>query len=161
MSTPDPLRAVTDPRLRRFYDYLERKRAGRPFLRRRDIDPIEFPYVLGNLMLIDVLYQPLRFRYRLVGANLVGHIGYDMTGKFVEDHPEPARRAFAEESYRMTVATGRVSAGVFELLVEQRPIRFQAFRFPLSDDAVSINMILVAFARERAEVAREAAGRRR
>jgi hypothetical protein len=44
--------------------------------------------VLGNVVLIDVLYQPLRFCYRLVSVNLVQRDDFDMTGKMVDELPE-------------------------------------------------------------------------
>jgi len=35
----------------------------RRFPARADIDPLDFGYVLGHVMLLDVLRDPLRFRY--------------------------------------------------------------------------------------------------
>src|SRR5277367_2064987 len=72
---------IRDPKLRRFHDYWQGKCGGRRMPARRDIDPLEFPYMLGNLMLIDVLADPQRFRVRLHGANIVARMNYDMTGK--------------------------------------------------------------------------------
>src|SRR5579885_2176177 len=55
--------ALEDQRLVRLYRYWDAKRQGRPYPARRDIDPLDFPYVLGQMMLIDVAYDPLRFRF--------------------------------------------------------------------------------------------------
>ena len=78
-ATPAPSIAakIADPRLRRFYDYWTGKCGERRFPARRDIDPLDFPYVLGNLMLVDVLRDPQRFRVRLHGTNLVARMHYD------------------------------------------------------------------------------------
>src|SRR5471030_356303 len=90
----DPLAGLSEPRLHRLYAYLEAKRGTREFAARRDIDPLDFAYVLGNVVLLGVLDQPLRFRYRLVGSLLSAKTGYDMTGKFLHEHPHPEYRAY-------------------------------------------------------------------
>src|SRR5882672_8640859 len=95
----DPLAGLSEPGLHRLYAYLEAKRGDREFAARRDIDPLDFPYVLGNIVLLDVLFQPLRFRYRLVGSLIVARVSYDMTGKFLHEHPHPSYRDYMLECY--------------------------------------------------------------
>src|SRR5260221_12473198 len=87
LTSGDPLAGLSDAALDRLYAYLEAKRGTREFAARRDIDPLDFAYALGNVILLDVLYQPLRFRFRLVGSVISGRVGYDMTGKFLHRHP--------------------------------------------------------------------------
>src|SRR5258708_21325023 len=90
----DPLATLSDERLHRFFAYLEAKRGTREFAARRDIDPLEFGYILGNVVLLDVQHEPLRFRYRLVGSVLAAGAGYDFTRSYVHDHPPVEYRAY-------------------------------------------------------------------
>lgn len=145
----DLLTAVSEPRLRRFYVYLEEKRAGRDFAARRDIDPLDFPYILGHVVLLDVLRDPLRFRYRIVGTGLAGWRGYDLQGKFVDDHPDPEYREFVLAQYRETVERRSATGGAYDLLLDGKPRRYQAVRAPLSEDGTTINMIIAAFVLDR------------
>ncbi len=142
----DALAAVTDRRLRRFLAYVEDKRSGRTFAARGDLDPVDFPYMLGDIVILDVLYEPLRFRYRLVGSNLVGWRNYDLTGKFVHEHGDPEYRDFVLERYRETILERRITGGAYRLLFDGKLRAYQALRAPLSDDGKHINMIIAAFA---------------
>ena len=79
------------------YDYwLEKKRAlsaddlTEPGLlpARTDFDPlIEVPRLAPRMMLMDVLQDPLDFRYRLVGSALRRHMAQDWTGKRLSEIP--------------------------------------------------------------------------
>lgn len=142
--TDDPSVAVGDPRLVRLYEHLEKKRAGRAFAARRDVDPVDFPYILGNVLLIDVLYEPLRFRYRLVGSNLVFWRGLDLTGTFLDEHPDREYAAAIVASCRKVVEGRQKTGGIRNTFLDGKPRYYEALRVPLSDDGTSINMILMA-----------------
>src|ERR1700685_554118 len=109
VTAPAPVIAAAsrEPRLRRFLDYWHAKRGERRVPARRDIDPLDFSYVLGNLMLFDVLRDPQRFRVRLHGANLVTRMNYDMTGRFVDELPRPEYKAYVLECCRGLAASGK------------------------------------------------------
>ena len=69
---------IEDRRLARLYDYWLSRKGTRRFPSRRDIDPVDFHYVLGHVMLIDVLRDPLRFRVRLHGSDMARWANYDL-----------------------------------------------------------------------------------
>jgi hypothetical protein len=141
----DLLADVSEPRLQRLLAYLEEKRAGRAFAARRDIDPLDFSYILGDVVLLDVLREPLRFRYRVVGTALANWRGYDLQGKFVDDHPDPEYRDFVLARYRETVEQRRPTGGVYDLFLDGKPRRYQCVRVPLSEDGTTVDMIIAAF----------------
>src|SRR5882672_7792623 len=141
----NPLVALSDARLHRFFAYLEARRGERQFAARRDIDPLEFGYILGNVVLLDVQHEPLRFRYRLVGSVLAAGAGYDLTGSFVDDHPDAEYRTYVLARYRETVASRRPTGGVYDLFMGRKLMRYQCLRVPFSDDGETINMIVAAF----------------
>jgi PAS domain len=121
------------------------KRAGRDFAARRDIDPLDFSYILGDVVLLDVIHEPLRFRYRIVGIGLATWRGYDLQGKFVDDHPDPEYRKFVLARYRETVERRCATGGVYDLFLDGKPRRYQSIRVPLSGDGTTIDMIIAAF----------------
>ncbi|MBX6321162.1 MAG: PAS domain-containing protein [Rhodospirillaceae bacterium] len=55
-------KSIEDERLRRLFAYWREKAAGRIGPARRDIDPLDFHYLLGDIALVEVLRNPLRFR---------------------------------------------------------------------------------------------------
>src|SRR4051794_34289618 len=55
----DGIRAA---RLQRLHPYWTERKGDRRMPARRDIDPLDFPYLLGNIMLLDVVGEPPRFR---------------------------------------------------------------------------------------------------
>src|SRR3546814_18267061 len=67
---------------------------------RRHLDPIDIPELLPNIWMIDVKRGPLRFRFRLVGTEIVKFTGRDATGCWLDEiYPGYAERdAFAFHS---------------------------------------------------------------
>ena len=52
---------------------------------RTDIDPIQIPSLLPNVMLVDVEREAVRFRFRLVGSAIVKFVGKDCKGTYVDE----------------------------------------------------------------------------
>jgi hypothetical protein len=131
------------PMLRRLYEYWDDKRGAREFPGRPDIDPIEMRFALGNISLVDVLYEPMRFRYRLHGTIIAERVGIDMTGRFVDEIPEPARRSFVEENFRTVVMTRLPLARTGERVLDERLWNFDSIVLPLGLADGVINMLLL------------------
>jgi hypothetical protein len=73
---------------------------------RQHFDPASVPTLLPCIRLYDVHRDPWRFRYRLMGTDLVRQIGRDMTGKWFGDDVPDAQHT---KSYRdlLFVAAGK------------------------------------------------------
>jgi hypothetical protein len=135
---------IRHPNLRRFHQYCVERKGEARFLARREIDPLDFPYLLGNLLLIDVLQDPLRFRFRLHGANLAQRAGYDLTGKLLDELPIIEYRDYVkarcigllESREGVVVHQDRILAG--------RSERYEALWLPLSDNDKDVTMLLCA-----------------
>lgn len=138
------LLSLEDPSLVRLYAYWNEKRGARPFPSRRDIDPLDLGYILGWLILVDVGYEPLRFRFRLYGSNLVDQMRIDMTGQDLSEHPGPEYRNYIEQQWRNTVEKQHPTYSSFEGWLDDRRLRVAALRLPLSSDGRVIDMLLVA-----------------
>lgn len=139
---PGALAQIEVPMLRQLYHYWDERRRGRPFPARRDLDPAEFRFALGHVLLIDVLYEPLRFRFRLHGSALALRAGYDMTGRMVDELPGPENRAVLLNRCRDLVATRAPFATRSERMTDGRIRRYEVLWLPLSDDGESITMLM-------------------
>ncbi len=77
--------AIADVRLRALFDYWREKRGDGAMPARADLDPLEIPTLLPIIGLVDVLDGGARFRYRLIGTEIVDVDGYDPTGRFLDE----------------------------------------------------------------------------
>lgn len=89
----DPNR-VRDANVRQFLElwqaaHVDGRAPGKSFL-----DPLRLRFLLGSLSLLEVEPDPLRFRYRLVGTDIVQRLGHELTGKWLNEHPDAALRPF-------------------------------------------------------------------
>lgn len=115
---------------------------------RGDIDPIiDLGHIVQHLFLVDVEGDPVRFRFRLVGTDIVEHVGKDMTGKYldelVEYEPQYAR---VKPDYETTVKFRKATVSSVRFLTKdgKHYINYERLLLPLSDDGHTVNMILGA-----------------
>jgi hypothetical protein len=73
---------LLSPVLREGFGYWREKQGARAFPARADFDPLmEMPKLIRHMMLLDVLHDPLDFRYRLIGDKLRDHMSENWTGR--------------------------------------------------------------------------------
>ena len=143
---------IGEPSLRRLHEYWTEKRGGRCLPARRDIDPLDFPYALGSIMLVDVLRNPMRFRVRLHGSEMVRRAGYDLTGKLLDDLPDSEFRSYVIERCGRLAADPRPALVRHDRVLDGRLWRYDALWLPFSDDGNSVAMLLCALIYWRDEV---------
>jgi hypothetical protein len=123
---------------------------GRPFPPRADIDPIDIPALLEYLVLIDVLNDPLDFRYRLVGGHIAAQTGRSLQGQNLRamiGGGGPLERALQEKAMRVGEEVVRKRAPVcFEMKYPGpepgRKRSLQGVLLPLGEPAEGPNMLL-------------------
>ena len=142
VNLPDLADQIREPRLARLYSYWLDRRGTRRFPARRDIDPVDLRYILGHLLLLDVLRNPLRFRFRLHGAEIVSRVHYDMTGKFLDQMPDPAYRDYALRRCEQLVITGQPVVVRRDRALEGKPWSYEALWLPFSEDGIDVTMLL-------------------
>ncbi len=126
--------------------YWEKKRGTRFAPQRSEIDPTEIPRHLSHIHMMDVLEGGADFRYRLIGTAIVAGLGRDNTGKRLSelygDRPEVLRRFL--DRFALVVREKRpiFSRGYIWWLPDRSYRRFAGGSLPLSDDGVTVNMIL-------------------
>jgi hypothetical protein len=147
MRDDDPLRGtrerIQSATLRKLYDYWEEKRGERQFPARHDLDPLEFRFALGNIVLVDVEHAPMRFRFRLVGTEVVKYEGVDPTGKYLDELHLAELRQMLDGAYRDAVAARVPVHNVRERFLDGRMRRFEVLDLPLSADGDTIDMLMI------------------
>jgi hypothetical protein len=134
---------IRSARLRRLYAYWEGKRAGPLLPARGALDPVDFSYALANVALVDVLRDPLRFYFRVVGTEIVLRDGTDLTGRYADDHPLPEYRALLRQAYSDAVAAAAPAVFRRKGLMDDKPRQYEVLYLPLAADGVTVDMLLV------------------
>ena len=142
----DCCKIIQDDRLRDLYRYWADKKHGRPLPARSDLDPMEIPQLLQNVVLVDVIGDPPRFRYRLVGTAITHAIGKEITSRFVDELP--LDHYYVEHLlslYRTVIEERRPVYSEGDFAGRPFRARWQSYRLllPLSRDGVAIDMILI------------------
>jgi hypothetical protein len=135
------IRTATLQRLHRDW---ESRRGGRDFPARGDFDVLDFKYVIGQLALLDVNYEPLRFRFRLHGTGISQRVGYDMTGKELDDLPPPLVRALVRRHFAEVVERRTPIVELREREIkDDRRVESESLALPLAADGKTIDMLMV------------------
>ena len=138
--------SILHAKTRRLYEYWLACRRGRRYPSRADIDPLDFRFALGNVILIEVVHADGAFRYRLVGANCARRQGYDPTGKTTAAIPGPENRRAVEERLRAIVAGGEPTALVREDFADRRSYRYELLALPLGEgDRIDMLMLYLNY----------------
>jgi len=96
MGLPEEIAAS---QLRKLYEWWHARQVGGKLPSRQQIDPFDLKFLLGNLMIIDVTYDPLRFHFRLIGTNLACRMGRDWTGRPLDTYPGVEFREHLQKAY--------------------------------------------------------------
>lgn len=137
---------LAPPLLQRLHAYWDGKRAGRVYPGREEIDPLELKFMLGNLILLDIEPEPLRFRYRLFGTEIARRQGFDMTGKYLDQHPWPELATLARAVYLEVLRTGEPAKIHREGLIDDQYVHHDSVILPLGHQQVEMLLIGVVFA---------------
>ncbi|WP_341897152.1 PAS domain-containing protein [Ferrovibrio terrae] len=137
---------VQRPRLRRLLEYWQARRGDRAIPGRQDIDPLDLSWLLGNISLVDVVHgaDGPRYRFRLVGTRAVQRFGYDPTGRWLDDLPEPSYRQHIFKAYAEVLQRCLPLVERLDMLIDERTHDYEILRLPLSSDGATIDMILLA-----------------
>jgi hypothetical protein len=133
--------------LQRFFTYWRSKAAGREMPTRNDLDPLDFRYILGNVILVDVERDPLRFRFRLYGARLINFFrDGDYTGKYADQLLPSDYAPFVVKAYTAAVE-GRVPRyAERDLVMNNQHIVYDVLTLPLADPVETDKIAMLAVA---------------
>lgn len=113
---------------------------------RQHFNPLAVTPLLPNIWLLDVIREPLRFRYRLVGTRIVDTLGGERTGQWLhEAHPEFDPSAPRFSHYTQVARSGepgwRRGKPILMSYVE-RCAELERIFLPLAADGVTVDVIL-------------------
>ena len=138
--------AFESPMNETLFAYWRGRAGAKSIPARGDIDPIvDLGRLVQHLFLVDVERHPLRFRFRLVGTEVVNHVGKDMTGKYLDELVEyDAQYARVKPDYETTAKTGTATVSPVRFLTKDAKhyINYERLLLPLSEDGREVNMIL-------------------
>ncbi len=134
---------ISSARIHRLNEYWQSKRkSGQPYVYRVDIDPADLRDILAMLSIADVEYDPLRFRYRLVGTRVVEYNHQEFTGQYLGEI------GWQEESmllgaYEKVVVDRRPHYGFYAWDLRSGGVgRCEFGMFPLTHDGETIHQVL-------------------
>lgn len=95
------------PQCRRLLDYWQEISPPGQLPGRQHLSPEHIAPLLPRIWMLDVVREPLRFRYRLVGTGEVLTLGREVTGKWLDEvHPGIDEDPILAGRYRFMVDTG-------------------------------------------------------
>jgi hypothetical protein len=131
--------------LQQLYRYWLQKRGTRAMPARGDIDLVKLHALLPKLMLLDVVGRPetARFRYAMLGTDLLARLGRDVTGRFADQVLEGEHRKFMLELYGEPVRTKQPAMAASEY-ISKNELAFTCQRLvlPLSPDGDAVTQLL-------------------
>jgi hypothetical protein len=145
---PATAESVKRPRLQRMLAYWHSRRGSRALPARADLDPLDFPWLLGNISLVEVHYdQPVaarRYRIRLAGTLVVQRFGYELTGRWIDEMPEPDYRERLIAQLDMVVRQRGPMVELLDMVIDDHIHDYEVLRLPLGRDGETIDMLLTA-----------------
>ena len=140
-----PVSALAHPLLFGLHRHWQEKRGARAMPARADFRPEEMQPFLSHIFLVDVEHEPRRFRFRLIGTEIVTSYGMELTGKYSDAVQPPVYRAMIERHYGEVVDNARPMVHRMRF-VEQPGKVHQLMRLamPLSNDGRQVNMLMMA-----------------
>jgi hypothetical protein len=133
---------LKDGRLRRLLDFWSAAvREGQP--PSKDIlDPEKLGDLMGWLFLYRVERNPLRFLYLICGGNVIRRLGIDMTGKFLDQHPDPQIRDAIFANFSAVLATGKPHYRAAPRRLLDHEVATESLVLPLSGPDGTIDHLL-------------------
>ena len=131
-----------EPAIAQLYAYWLERKGGHRFPGRQDIDPVEMKFALGGITLFDIQREPLRFRYRLIGSDIVARDGFDLTGRFLDELPLAQYRALLLGRLAMLAEKPAPLLVHNKQFYDQRWFDYEAIWLPLAADHVNVDILM-------------------
>jgi hypothetical protein len=95
------------PVVSRFYDYWQSVTPPGRLPGREHVVPEEIAPLWSRVWMLDVFREPLRYRYRLCGTEMVRSLGQEVTGRWLDEvHPQLIANPQSRERFRFMAETG-------------------------------------------------------
>ncbi|HYM01853.1 MAG TPA: PAS domain-containing protein [Stellaceae bacterium] len=134
------------PKVRKLYEYWHRIRPAPERLPgRQHLDPLDIADLMPNVFMVEMVGDPVRYRYRLVGTRIVAAMQRDVTGRWYDEaHPgvldHPMHR-YLEERWLAKRATWR--RGRPWLHVDPDIYEIEQVVLPMARDGETVDLMLI------------------
>jgi hypothetical protein len=136
------LAGIEDPVVRQLLTFWDQSRGARSMPAKADIDPLQLgSKLLPHIMLIDLVENGTRLRYRLCGTAVAEAAGTDLAGKHVDElNANPAYTRYIDGLYRRCIEAKRPIYSESGYVAHSSTVRRTTRRLicPLSDDGATI-----------------------
>jgi hypothetical protein len=131
--------------LRRLAAYWEQLSVSRRPPARADFDPLDVPFAIGYVSIIEVHRDPLRFYFRLDGTKQVDLFGIDCTRRYLDETMPPDHAALAVRTYVAVMDSGAPECHVRKVRFHERMIDYEILILPFTGSAEDGNGIRVDY----------------
>lgn len=136
------------PEIAQVLAYWRARKGDRAFPSRADVDPLEFSRALPRVMMVDVSYDPLEFRYRVAGTGLFAMHGQELTGKLARELDPAEFGAMIHRHYSEVIERRVPILHLIELTVNYLATSYARIILPLSSDGTAIDRLMTVEAYE-------------
>lgn len=132
------------PMLAGFYAYWNGKRGDRKMPARADLDPVEMKRWLPGIIIVDVLEEPRRLVYRLVGSRSVALRQTDVTGRTVTEGYHGTSLVDVLENYRLVIDEQKIVYDAEQKTSGSGLLKdSETLLLPLSSDGVKVDKVII------------------
>ncbi|WP_374652854.1 PAS domain-containing protein [Dongia sp.] len=129
--------------LQRLLAYWHEIRGDRRFPQRANLDPIDLRFMLDRIALVAVHEEGCRrYRLRVVGSWWAQKYGFEATGTWLEDWPNPVQLRATLASYEALMALRQPVILVRNELADGAVLNYEAALLPFSEDDERISAIV-------------------
>lgn len=140
-------RALSDPKIRKVYDYWSGKCRGDLLPARGEIDPVDIYDCLSWLMILDVIDGGRDFRIRLAGSQVEEAHDRTLKGVMLGELGEGAELAAMLERLRAVVAGRTPDFRPASLAMVGRSfLEFERVALPLAENGGAVSHLLCCYA---------------
>lgn len=130
------------PEIARALAYWRGKKGDRELPSRADFDPLDFAPYLARVMMAEVSYDPMDFRYRVAGSGLFKMHGEELTGKHARELRPPEFGALIHAHYCEVVARRAPILHIIQLDTEEVEASYARIILPLAGDGKTIDRLI-------------------
>src|SRR5688572_9060868 len=109
---------------------------------------MDFARALPRVMMVEVSYDPLEFRYRVAGTGLFAMHGQELTGKLARELDPPEFGAMIHRHYAEVIERRVPILHLIELTVDYLATSYARIILPLSSDGIVIDRLMTCEAHE-------------
>ena len=120
--------------LRRLADYWRQLSAPRRAPARADFDPLDVPYALGYVSIVEVQRDPLRFYFRLDGTKQVELFGIDCTRRYLDETMPKDHAALTVRTHLEVMETAAPQCHLRKVRFHERIIDYEILILPFRGD---------------------------